>query len=243
MAGEGIHSQERAALDAALSRLGLDLDDGVREALLLHLHLLVEKNKELNLTRVDGVEEGIVLHVEDSLAVMGEFSHAAGPFCDIGTGGGFPGIPLALASGREGVLLDSVKKKSAAVREFVRQLGIEERVRVLGERSEELAREEPESFDTVVARAVSSLAAVEELGTPLLRYGGRLVALRGRETSEDIALAESSARILGLDLVGVRDFAIGSDRVHRSVYVYERVRESQVKLPRKFGMAQKRPLR
>lgn len=233
----------RAALDAALSRLGVSLDADKKLLLLKHLELLEEKNRELNLTRITSLEDAVVLHVEDSLSVLREFEHSEGPFCDIGTGGGFPGIPLAIASGRPGVLLDSVKKKARAVQGFIEALGLADDVRARGMRSEELASEAPESFDTVVARAVSSLAAVEELATPLLRYGGRLVAMRANETTEQLEAAAGAAQKLGLDMVSSREFSIGDGSIHRSVYVFERVREPRVKIPRRPGMAQKKPLR
>lgn len=241
---ENANDQEGAALDAALSRLGIELDDGRKSLLLGHLHLLERKNEQVNLTRIVSIDEAIVLHVEDSLSVLGEFGHAEGAFCDIGTGGGFPGLPLAIASGRSGVLLDSVKKKARAVQEFVEELGLSGQLRVAAARSEELALEEPGRYDTVVARAVSSLPAVEELATPLLRYGGRLIAMRGRESDEQLSWARGSASKLGLELVSSRDFEIGpDDGIHRSVFVFERVHEPSVSLPRRAGMAQKRPLR
>lgn len=233
---------ERAALDAALSRLGVSLDGEKTSLLLRHLHLLEAKNKELNLTRITSLEDAIVLHIEDSLSVLQEFEHSNGLFCDIGTGGGFPGIPLGIATGRKGVLLDSVKKKARAVQEFIEELGLSDQLRACGLRSEELAMSQSEAFDTVVARAVSSLPAVEELATPLLSYGGQLVAMRGTETPEQLGSAQRASDKLGLELVSKRELAIGEDGIHRSVYVYKRVREPQVKLPRRPGMAQKKPL-
>ena len=231
----------RAALDAALSRLGLDVDQTKREMLLEHLDLLYEKNKVLNLTRIDSLEDAVVFHVEDSLSIYPEFQKTNGPFCDIGTGGGFPGIPLGIVSGRPGVLLDSVKKKAQAVDQFIKTLGLSDTLQAQGMRSEELALKVPAFFSCVVARAVSSLAAVEELACPLLEMGGSLIAMRGTEKSEDLDAAAKAADILGLELMEERHFTIGDDRAARSVYRFERVREAKKILPRRPGMAQKKP--
>lgn len=237
-----ITSHEGAALDAALSRLDITVENDEKLLLMLHLRLLENTNKRMNLTRIVDFEQAITYHIEDSLAVLPEFSDREGRFCDIGTGGGFPGIPLAIVSGRPGVLIDSVKKKATAVQEFIVQLGLQDRLEARGLRSEELSRESPHSFDTVVARAVSSLPSVEELATPLLRQGGRLVALRGHEDDESIEASLRAAEILGLELVSQREYSVGADEAYRSVFVFERSGNSSIAVPRRVGLAQKRPL-
>ena len=93
------------------------LDTDKQKKIQAYLDLVIEKNKELNLTRIETREKGMLLHIEDSLSCIDEFTSQDGPFLDIGTGGGFPGVPLAIASGRTGVLIDSVQKKARAVQE------------------------------------------------------------------------------------------------------------------------------
>ena len=239
-----IASSERVALEAALSRIQIDLGPQFSDKLLGHLHLLIEKNKVLNLTRIESLEQGIILHLEDSLAVYPEFQRYQGRFCDIGTGGGFPGLPLGIVSGAPGVLLDSVKKKAAAVQGFIDELGLSSQLEALGLRSEELALEQPESFDVVVARAVSSLNVVEELATPLLKPDGVLIAMRGTESEDQLEYASHAATKLGLSLESSRKSTVGpaDTSVSRSVYVYRKTGESQIKLPRRPGMATKKPL-
>lgn len=232
---------ERAALDAALNRQTIDIDDQVKEELLTHLHMVVEKNKTLNLTRITNIEQAIVLHIEDSLSVIPEFQKTAGRFLDIGTGGGFPGLPLALVSGRKAVLLDSVKKKADAVRDIVRLLHKEDQIEVIGKRSEEISKEPDYIFNTVVCRAVSSLSVLEEYASPLLNIGGSLIAMKSDEREEDLQQAERVSEIVGLTLVSVRQFIL-NEEYKRSIYVYKKIGEPRVQLPRRNGMAQKRPL-
>jgi len=234
--------EKRAALDAALARLELDCSDEQKELLLRHLELLVKKNEVLNLTRITSFEEAVVLHIEDSLSLLGNFSHSYGDFCDIGTGGGFPGLPLGIVSGRPGVLLDSVKKKAHAVQEFIDQLGLSDQLEARGMRSEELCAERAESFDTVVARAVASLNVVEELASPLLRQNGRLIAMKGIESEEEEKTALKASESLGFELIEKRIFEIGNGTYSRCVYVFEKSGQPTIKLPRRPGMATKRPL-
>ena len=233
---------ERAALNAALCRLGLELEDEIQEKLLTFLDLVIEKNKVLNLTRITSYEEAIILHLEDSLSIFNEFGQTTGKFLDIGTGAGFPGIPLGITTGRKGTLLDSVKKKVIAVDEFIKQLGMEDQLDATGLRSEELAQQVGAKYGVVTARAVSSLPAVEELAAPLLIKGGKLIAMRGIDTQEDIDQAKKAAKILGLKLVDRREFTIGGGEFTRSVCVFEKVGKPQIKLPRHPGYASKKPL-
>ncbi len=236
-------SVERAALDAALCRLGLDFDETVKEKLLKHLSLVIEKNKVLNLTRITSLEEAVVLHIEDSLSVYKTFSQFKGEFLDIGTGAGFPGIPLAVTTGRKGSLLDSVKKKITAVQEFVDQLGLTEQVTTYGMRSEELVVSKRNHYGIVLARAVSSLPAVEELATPLLKHDGVLIAMRGVDSKADLNLGVQAAKKLGLKLIDRKEFSIGEDSEYtRSLCVFQKVGKSEIKLPRHPGFASKKPI-
>ena len=127
------------------------LDTDKKKKIQAYLDLVIEKNKELNLTRIETREKGMLLHIEDSLSCIDEFTSQDGPFLDIGTGGGFPGVPLAIASGRTGVLIDSVQKKARAVQEMVDELNLSNMIQVRGIRSEELALEVGEKFHTVIA--------------------------------------------------------------------------------------------
>ena len=185
------------------------LDTDKQKKIQAYLDLVIEKNKELNLTRIETREKGMLLHIEDSLSCIDEFTSQDGPFLDIGTGGGFPGVPLTIASGRTGVLIDSVQKKARAVQEMIDELNLSNMIQVRGIRSEELALEVGEKFYTVIARAVSSLPTVLELATPLL--------------------------------VSSRHLYIG-ETYERNILVFKKVGKPTIKLPRRNGMAQKKPL-
>lgn len=130
-----------------------------RELLDKHLELVIEENKVTNLTRIVDWESAQVLHVEDSLAGLPEVEEALeGPYLDMGSGAGFPGIPLAIMTGRETLLADSVGKKTRALDSFAAELGIDDIVSTYHGRIEDLALQQPNHFSLVTARALSSLA-------------------------------------------------------------------------------------
>lgn len=217
------------------------LDTDKQKKIQAYLDLVIEKNKKLNLTRIETREKGMLLHIEDSLSCIDEFTSQDGLFLDIGTGGGFPGVPLAIASGRTGVLIDSVQKKARAVQEMIDELNLSNMIQVRGIRSEELALEVGEKFHTVIARAVSSLPTVLELATPLLVSHGEFIALRGKENERSIEEGNRIAEKLGLEMISSRHLYIG-ETYERNILVFKKVGKPTIKLPRRNGMAQKKPL-
>lgn len=218
------------------------LEDDKAELILSHLEYLIEKNKVMNLTRIDTIEDGLVLHVEDSLSIVPFIKPEHQTFCDIGTGGGFPGIPLAVATGMNGTLLDSVKKKVAAVQEFIEEAGLQDQIETLGQRAEDLAKERKEAFDVVTARAVSSVASLVELASPLLRPFGRLVVMKAQPDEKELRGGLRAADMVGLSVVDDRTITIGEGEITRRILVFEKTGKSKVKLPRRVGLAQSKPL-
>ncbi len=212
------------------------------ELLLKHLSLVIEENKVTNLTRIDSVESGRLLHIEDSLAAVPECLDAPqGPVADLGTGGGFPGIPLAVATGRSVDLVDSVGKKTKALDRIIEKLGLSATVRTYNGRIEELALDRPEHYALVTARALTALPSLIELASPLLMPGGRLVALKSADIGDERSWARAIEEKVGMREVSLRTFTLSDSVTERSIIVYEKAGIPSVKLPRRPGMAQKRP--
>ena len=210
-----------------------------RKLLDLHLELVLKENERSNLTRIVDWQQGQLLHIEDSLVGLQEFEDApSGRAADLGSGGGFPGIPLAIVSGRPIMLVDSVTKKTTALDRMIEELGLEGQVSTYTGRSEELALEMPESFAVITARALSSLPSLLELAVPLLSLGGQLICYKAAEELEQAAGLEEK---LGMKLVSMRTTQLSDNGTNRTILVYEKVGEPMVSLPRRPGMAQKRP--
>ena len=207
-----------------------------------HLQLVIEANKTTNLTRIVDVESARILHIEDSLAALPEMEAAPhGEYADIGSGAGYPGIPLAIATQRTTMLVDSVKKKAAFLGSFVRELGLEETVSVFGGRVEELSIERPKSFSVITARAVSSLASILELANPLLCRHGQVICYKAHIPQEELEHALELEGLLGMKLVSDRETMLSDGETYRRILVFEKEHTAKVKLPRRNGMAQKKP--
>lgn len=205
-----------------------------------HLELVIEANKTTNITRISTWEEGMLLHVEDSLVGLPEVMDApAGRMADIGSGAGYPGIPLAIESGRQTLLADSVGKKTAILSSMVETLGLEN-VEVYTGRIEDLAREKPAAFTVVTARALAQLSILMELASPMLQEGGRLVCYKANVSDEELQHALSLQEQLGMKHVSDRTVTLGDNC--RRIICFEKTDRPKIKLPRKVGMAQKRPL-
>ena len=227
-----------------LSSFGIACTAEQAAALVKHLLLVIEKNKVVNLTRITDPVDAVTLHVVDSLLPLAcdavRLARSSW-FVDMGTGAGFPGIPLGIMTGAHGLLVDSVNKKVAAVSEFVRKLGasslhatharIEECVSTCGERQ-----------DYVFARAVAQSNVLIEYATPLLKTGGCLILEKGRLTEEELSHAEAAARLCGLSLVSRETFELPRKLGHREILIYQRTGTARVKLPRKAGEAKRHPL-
>lgn len=210
------------------------------ELLKRHLELVIEANKTTNITRISTWEEGMLLHVEDSLVGLPEVQDAPqGRLVDIGSGAGYPGIPLAIESGRETLLADSVGKKTAILNSMVEELGLAN-IEVYTGRIEDLARERPNEFTVVTARALAQLSILMELASPLLMEGGRLICYKANVAEEEMQHALSLQEQLGMKLVSDRMAALEGNC--RRIICFERTDRPKMKLPRKTGMAQKRPL-
>lgn len=209
-----------------------------------HLELLIEANKVTNLTRITSKEEARILHIEDSLVAVPELSAAPdGLYGDLGTGGGYPGIPLAIVSGRTTVLVDSVGKKTAVLDRIVQDLGLQERISTYTGRIEELAFERRGAFSVLTARALTQLPSLLELAAPLLCLGGRLISYKANISEEELSAAKALEEKLGMKLVSDRSLLLSDGVTHRRILVFEKIAEPTVKLPRRNGMAQKKPLK
>lgn len=211
--------------------------------LLEHLKAVLLKNQTQNLTSIKNVDAGKVLHIEDSLSVLIEVNEAPlGPMADIGSGAGYPGIPLAIVSGRQTTLVESNNKKARFLKEFTESHKLNDLLTVSALRTEELSFELPNAFSVITARALAALPTLLELATPLLAQGGHLIALKGTCDATEESQGSAAAKILGLELIKKRTFSLTKENAQRSVYVYEKIDEPSVKLPRRPGIAGKRPL-
>lgn len=209
-----------------------------------YLDSILEANKVTNLTRITDGEQARLLHIEDSLVGLPEVNEApTGLYGDLGSGGGFPGVPLALATGRKTLLVDSVKKKMAIVQSALDDLSLSEQISTSSERIEDLPLEYKEKFAVLTARALSKLVSLIELASPLLKNGGRLVCYKAQLSSEELEEALAVQDLVGMKMISQREICLSDGETTRTIVVFEKISKSRIKLPRRIGLAQKQPLR
>jgi 16S rRNA (guanine527-N7)-methyltransferase len=229
-----------AEIAEGLAAMGIVATDQQLRALSLHLELVAEANTAFNLTAISE-QQSVRLHVLDSAAALPQlFAAPAGEFADIGSGAGFPGVTLAILSGRPATLVESVKKKAAFLERVVARLRLKAAVR--GIRAEELALERPAAFAAVTARALSALPSLVELASPLLRTEGLLICLKGAPELGELSRGDAAARRCGMKRVETATVEVPGVDAQRTVVVYRRGATAGVTLPRRSGMAQRRPL-
>lgn len=220
----------------------MNITPGEREKLEKHLSLVIEANTRTNITRIDTWDQGWLLHVEDSLIGLPEVGDAPdGKLADLGSGAGYPGIPLAITTGREVTLVESVGKKASLLSDFVDEIGLSSEVTVFAGRAEELARTHPGEYAVITARALSSIPSLMELASPLLTQGGRLVCYKSPEIEEELSTAMVLQEKLAMTFKGRRDVTLSDASTPRSIVVFEKHGEPTVKLPRREGQAQRKP--
>ncbi len=227
-------------LRGGLEALGLPTE-GV-PALLRYAELLTEKNKVMNLTAITDPAGIATLHFLDSAALLNLAELQGRSVVDVGTGAGFPGLPLRiLEPSIRLTLLDSLNKRIDFLREVCGELGLSDVACVHG-RAEEFAADHRESFDLAVSRAVASLPMLAELCLPLVRVGGRFLAMKSVDSGEELSAAAKALQTLGGAVEDVRDYEIpGTDVRHRLVLI-KKTAETPKKYPRAFAKIKKNPL-
>jgi 16S rRNA (guanine527-N7)-methyltransferase len=234
-----------AAVDAGLRALGVDLDAAARSAIDAHVRFLLAWTDAINLTAIRTPAEVARLHVLDSLAAVPLLrARGASRVLDIGTGGGYPGLPLAVALGSDRALLvDSVAKKVRFVRTVIEATGLERRIAAESSRSEVLARDPRDrgAWHVVTARAVTSLAELVEIALPLVAPGGVLVAWKRVPLEDELAAAAGALRELRAGPVEIHASGVPGLETHRLVVV-PRGGPVDARFPRDPAERKRRPL-
>lgn len=226
---------------ASMLAVGVEVSDAQQGALLEHARRMLAVNDYLNLTRITEAHDVAILHVADSVLALPALESAPeGPFVDLGSGAGYPGIPLAILSGRQVTLVESRGKKAAFLTEVVAALGLG--AEVLPERAEEVASKRLGAFAAVTARALAPLPSLVELAAPLLRHSGILIAMKGDPSAEEIRSGDAAGKLVGMKRIRTDRVELPGTDATRTLVTYRREGAPKVRLPRRPGMAQRKPL-
>ena len=237
------------SFEKGLEQLSITLSGEQKQQFLTYYEYLVEKNKVMNLTAITEYEEVITKHFLDSLAVVKTSCFkpeklAGKRLIDIGTGAGFPGIPLKIAFPElEILLLDSLNKRINFLNEVTEMLGLT-KINTVHGRAEDYAKQKGyrESFDFCVSRAVANLSTLSEYCIPFVKQGGCFISYKSGSVDQELIQAEKAVKILGGQREEVVRFSLADTDMDRSFVVIRKAKPTPKKYPRKAGLPSKGPL-
>ena len=230
----------RDILTAGLPVLGVDT--ACTEPLITFAKMLLQKNEVMNLTAITDPRDVAALHLLDSLSLLTAADFTGKTLLDVGTGAGFPGLPLAIARPScQTTLLDSLNKRIDFLKEVCTELNLPN-VTCVHARAEEYAKDHREQYDLVTSRAVADLRMLSELCLPYVKVGGLFLAMKSIDSEEELAAAKPAIKLLGGQTEQVIDYSIPTtDVVHRLIVIRKRF-STPGKYPRRFAQIKKQPL-
>ena len=226
-------------------RLGLELGNREIEQFLRYKELLKEWNTKINITAITDDEEIDVKHFLDSLTpfIAGIFSDDK-KVIDIGTGGGFPGLPLKIVNpSLQVTLLDSLNKRIKFLNEVISNLALDG-IEAIHGRAEELSNKPiyREQYDVCISRAVASLDTLSEYCIPFVKVGGHFISMKGPDVEEELKSSQNAIKILGGKIIEKKLVQIPESDIIHSLIIIEKIRETPTKYPRAGGKPKKNPL-
>lgn len=238
-------SRDYSYLIETLSGWNFSLTDNQIKQLDLFYEMLVEKNKVMNLTAITEFDEVIVKHFADSLSICTVLPEDVNTVCDLGTGAGFPGIPMAIAyPDLQFTLIDSLNKRIKFLQEVVDALGLTN-VNLVHARAEEAGRGKNyrEQFDLVVSRAVANIATLSEYCLPLVKVGGYFISFKSGDIKDEIEASGSAVKKLGGHMKQPVYFSLPDTDISRSFLIIDKEKNTPKAYPRKAGTPSKEPLK
>lgn len=232
-------------LQKKLDSLSIELTEVQKEQFIKYYEMLVEWNKVMNLTGITEYDEVVEKHFVDSLSIVNVLDmNQVDTVIDIGTGAGFPGIPLKIAFPHlKIILLDSLNKRIKYLNAVIDELGLKD-IKTIHGRAEDFAKQKEyrEQFDLCVSRAVANLSTLSEYCLPYVKKGGVFVPYKSGDIEEELSNSKKAVQILGGNVEDVIKFQLPGTDIGRSFIKINKVKEIAKKYPRKAGLPAKEPL-
>ncbi len=224
-------------------KIDIELDDKKVKKYYDYMNLMLDWNEKINLTAITEMDDIILKHFVDSMTILNYLGDGK-EIIDVGTGAGFPGIPISILKEESNVtLLDSLNKRVLFLNEVVKSLNLRN-VRTIHARAEEFGQNKVnrEMYDISVSRAVANLSTLLEYLLPLVKIGGKCICMKGAEIDEEIANAEYAIKELGGSLEKIDKILLPDTDMIRHIVVIKKVKETPRRYPRKAGTPSKNPL-
>ncbi len=241
-----MNNQEKVFLEN-LKTIDVEISEKQLEQFNSYFEILVEWNKVMNLTGITEYDEVLLKHFVDSLCFNPNklIKSDKISLIDVGTGAGFPGLPIKIAyENVDVVLLDSLNKRIKFLDEVITKLGLKN-IKTIHSRAEDGGRNKDlrEKFDIAISRAVANLASLAEYNLPFVKVGGYFVAMKSGEIDEEAANAKKAISLLGGEIEKIEKFQLPNSDIDRSLVIVKKIKATSKKYPRKAGLPTKEPLK
>lgn len=231
-------------LEESARKLSIQLTEKQLNQFEIFYDLLIETNQSLNLTAITEMHEVVLKHFIDSIAITNFIDLSGKKIIDVGTGAGFPGIPLSiLLSDAEFLLMDSLQKRLYFIENVIKECGIEN-VKTIHGRAEDIGQnpEYREQFDYCVSRAVASLPVLLELCTPFVKVGGSFISYKSELLEEELNQSRHALLVLNSELEEQYKYSIPDSDFYRVLAVFSKKGKLEKKYPRQAGKPKRKPL-
>jgi len=209
-----------------------------------YMNLLLEWNEKINLTAITDVNDIILKHFIDSMTIV-KYLKENNTMIDVGTGAGFPGIPIAIIDKTKKItLLDSLNKRINFLNEVSRELNINN-IETIHGRAEELGQNKKyrEYYDVAVSRAVANMTTLLEYLLPFVKVGGICICMKGSDIEQELDQSKFAIKELGGEILSKEKFELPSSDMERNIIIIKKIKPTPNKYPRKAGMPSKMPIR
>ncbi len=239
-----MNTYDTTQFEKDLEELNIRMTEKQLEQFLLYYEMLIEQNKVMNLTAITDYEEVMKKHFIDSLSLVKAYDLSKPvSVIDVGTGAGFPGVPLKIAfPNLQVTLLDSLNKRVSFLNSVIDALGLTG-IEAIHGRAEDFAKNSlREKYDLCVSRAVANLSTLSEYCLPFVKVGGQFISYKSEKIAEEKIAAQNAIAILGGKVAAQMEFTLSDSDIYRNLFVIEKVKSTPKKYPRKAGVPGKEPL-
>lgn len=225
------------------NKIGITLKENQIEKFFIYMEQLLIWNEKINLTAITEPEEIILKHFIDSITIS-KYIRENSKIVDVGTGAGFPGIPLKIIrSDLEVVLLDSLNKRINFLNEIIEKLDLK-KTEAVHSRVEEFAKNtvNREKFDCSTSRAVANMATLSEYLIPLVKIGGKSICMKGSNIQEELEQSRNAINVLGGKIEMIDSFKLPDTSYERNIVIIDKIKSTPLKYPRKAGTPAREPI-
>ena len=230
----------------SMEKLKINLTQIQQDQFYRYYKMLIKQNEVMNLTSITEYKDVVVKHFVDSLSIVKAYHFSeTTKVIDIGTGAGFPGVPIKIVFPEvEITLLDSLNKRISFLNEVIKELDLKKITAIHG-RAEDYAKPSSlrEKYDLCVSRAVANLSTLSEYCLPFVKTGGTFISYKSNKIEDEIKASEKAIKILGGNIKTQVEFILPGSDIDRNLILIEKIKATPKQFPRKAGLASKEPIR